>query len=360
MGETLQYRLAKLLLVVLLLLLVVHVPVRSASSIEEDIADMANSGIDLNAVNKDGVTMLIAAARNGNVEVVQALLKLNQVKRDVQEHAKTRQTALIAAIKANHPQIGMLLVRAGADVNAVDSMGQTALMAACSMGYTELVEALIARGAVLKSVDIAGYNALTLAASGGHEGCVRALIKAGINLNQRVKQIGFTALSYAAAATKVDMVKALVEAGASVNKVDTQGVPPIFHLSRNGQADIVSLLIAHGADVNIASKKIGETPLTGACSSGSLPTIQALLKAGANVNHQEYDTGLSPLMIAAGKGHEDIVRLLLQYGADVMLRRTDGLKTTAKEAALKNGHTAVAKIIENWGKGVGVKKNESS
>jgi len=317
-----------------------------ANSIEEDIADMHNSGVDLNKPNEQGVTMLIAAARNGNVEVVQALCKLKSINRDIKENV-SQQTALIAAVKAGHPEIAQVLVAANADLNAVDKEGQSALMSACAQGFTPLVEALISKGATLKAVDKDGFNALTLAASNGHFGCVQALIKAGINLDMRVKQTGLTALAYAAAATKTDIVKALVEAHANVNKVDNQGVPAIFHLSRNGQAESVELLIKYGADVNIASKRLGESPLSGACISGSLPTVMALLKAGANVNHQETDSGLSPLMIAAARGHDDIVIALLRYGADRAQKRT-GTKLTARDAALKNSHVLLAKTIDEF------------
>lgn len=316
-----------------------------AASIQEDIADMHNSGVDLNKANEKGVTMLIAAARNGNVEVVQALTKLRSVNRDILDCVQ--QTALIAAIKSEHPDIARILVQAGANINIVDKDGQTALMIACSKGYTELVKFLIVKGAHLKAVDTAGFNALTFAASNGHLGCVQALINAGIDLNMRVRQNGYTALAYAAAATKTDLVKALTEAGAAVNKVDLAGVPPIFHLSRNGQSESVSLLIQYGADVNLVSKKLGESPLTGACVSGSLPTVVSLLKAGANVNHQEYDTGLSSLMIAAARGHDDIVMELLRYGADKKQIRFD-CKQTAEDHALKNNHVGLAKAIENY------------
>ena len=70
--------LRQLLLPLLLLLLLLSSPLCvHGSSIAEDIADMQNAGVDLNKPNEQGVTMLIAAARNGNVEVVQALTRLS-------------------------------------------------------------------------------------------------------------------------------------------------------------------------------------------------------------------------------------------------------------------------------------------
>ena len=319
-----------------------------AGSIEEDIADMHNSGMDLNKINEKGVNMLIAAARNGNVEVVQALTKLKTVKLDTQD---TRgETALIAACKGQHPALALVLCTAGCDVNLVDAEKQTALLCAARLGYTALVEGLIARGAALKVVDFEGLNALLHGAGGGHRGVVQALIKAGINLDMRSRLMGATALGLAAQAGHLDIVSDLVMAGASVNKLDAQGVPPVFHLCRNAQPAAVQLLIDHNADVNIASKRLGETPLTGACISGSLPTVQALIKAGANVNHHEYESGFTPLMLAASRGHKDIVVALLEAGADVQATRSRDGKVTARDQALLNKHVALATLIENFHK----------
>ena len=55
-----------------------------------------------------------------------------------------------------------------------------------------------------------------------------------------------------------------------------------------GRADLVKLLLAAGAKVNVAIR-----------------------------NENDVLTGVTPLMLAAGEGFEDVVQLLLENGADV-------------------------------------------
>ena len=68
-----------------------------------------------------------------------------------------------------------------------------------------------------------------------------------------------------------------------------------------GYADIVKLLIDHGANVN-AKSSAGNTALTYACCGGYEDVVKILLDAGADVEHQN-ENGHTPLMEAASCGH---------------------------------------------------------
>ena len=68
-----------------------------------------------------------------------------------------------------------------------------------------------------------------------------------------------------------------------------------------GYADIVKLLIDHGANVN-AKSSVGNTALTYACCGGYEDVVKILLDAGADVEHQN-ENGHTPLMEAASCGH---------------------------------------------------------
>ena len=61
---------------------------------------------------------------------------------------------------------------------------------------------------------------------------------------------------------------------------DGCGSPPIHHAARNGDTEIVRLLIEHGADVN-AQTDCGQTVLYCAGGHGHLDTMQLLLDNGA-------------------------------------------------------------------------------
>lgn len=76
---------------------------------------------------------------------------------------------------------------------------------------------------------------------------------------------------------------------------------PLMEAASGGYADIVKLLIEHGANVN-AKSSVGNTALTYACCGGYEDVVKILLDAGADVEHQN-DNGHTPLMEAASCGH---------------------------------------------------------
>ena len=63
--------------------------------------------------------------------------------------------------------------------------------------------------------------------------------------------------------------------------IDGRGDQPIHHAARNGDTEIVHLLIAHGADVNVTNDR-GHTVLYCAGGHGHLDTVKLLLESGAD------------------------------------------------------------------------------
>ena len=46
----------------------------------------------------------------------------------------------------------------------------------------------------------------------------------------------------------------LVDKGAEVNKADDDGLTPLHRSARKGNVDMVSLLVANGADLNVKDR----------------------------------------------------------------------------------------------------------
>ena len=84
---------------------------------------------------------------------------------------------------------------------------------------------------------------------------------------------------------------------------------PIHLASEFGYADIVRVLIQHGA-MKDAPNYISETPLHIACRLGHVAVVQTLLQEGANAELLD-DQGKTPLQHAIECGHETIAYLLL-------------------------------------------------
>jgi uncharacterized protein len=163
-------------------------------------------GADVNAKDKGGGTVLMAASATGHLDIVQALLDKGA---DVNAKGNLG-TALIGASAAGHLDVMQTLLDKGADVNAKGALGTTALMGASFAGHLDIVQALLARGADVNAPMNNGNNALMGASRAGRVDVVRALLAKGADVNARTNN-GMTALTVARNAAVEAL---LVQAGA--------------------------------------------------------------------------------------------------------------------------------------------------
>lgn len=98
------------------------------------------------------------------------------------------------------------------------------------------------------------------------------------------------------------------------------GDRPLHFASREGHAQVVRLLLAHGADVNAANDR-GVTPMHRATQVGG-PVFEVLLGAGADVRTAD-ERGRTPLHWAATYPRLDVIAQLIDAGADVYARDHD-------------------------------------
>ena len=90
-------------------------------------------------------------------------------------------------------------------------------------------------------------------------------------------------------------------------------VTPMHVAARAGHADILSLLLEHGADLD--GKGInGQSPLHRASANGALKAGQYLLDHGADINARNND-GWTPLYHARCYKQPEFARMLLERGA---------------------------------------------
>ena len=196
---------------------------------------------------------------------------------------------LLVAIRNGDHSTAQKLLRAGADVNTVDSDGTTALMHAVIESDTKMM---------------------------------RLLIDGGANVNAK-NAPDSTALMYAA--TNLAKTRLLLDAGADVKVTGKRGATPMsIAVTTFGSTPVLKLLTARGAQPE-------DRLMAPAASKGDLEAIRFLLSIGVRAGDA---TGATISAAITGRC-EACVRLLVEKGAPANGLRPNGggvLNDTAKRA----------------------------
>jgi ankyrin repeat protein len=273
-------------------------------------------------------------------------------------------TPVLFAAREGHVDVLDALVRAGADVDdALPSNGMSALVLAVYNAQYDFAKALLDLGA---DPDAAGngWTALhqvvwTNRPNLGRNppfpvplgeldafDLVRALAAAGADFDARQTQeprdgnrnmlnrIGSTPFLQAAKVADAEMMRLLVDLGADPSLTTEEGVTPLMAASGVGIWKIgenpgtnedalaaVELAWELGNDVNAADTN-GDTALHGAIHRGAGNIVRFLVEKGANIDAVN-GKGWSPLSVAQGvfypntfNRHPELVTLLTELGAD--------------------------------------------
>ena len=321
-----------------------HWAVRSDD--REAVTLLIRAGANVNVKNRYGIAPLNIAAAVGDAEVIKALLEASaDPKAATSPDGET--VLMTAARTGNVDTLRAILAAGGVDVDAKeDWYGETALIWAAGQGHTRAVQVLAEHGA--------NVNARSAVFSKSERGAAFSTVIRG----------GFTPLLFAAREGAVDVVQVLIERGAELNLGDPDGVTPLMEAIINAHYDLAAFMIDKGANVNQVDA-VGRGPLFAAVDmhtiewtpnrpapkpSGDLDSVgmvKLLLDRGANVNAQlsgqapvrKGDSYPDPVLIAgatpflrAAKGADHVLLpLLLAKGADPNLETKN--HTTALMAA---------------------------
>ena len=224
------------------------------------------------------------------------------------------ESGIYGIIQANDIAGLQALITNGMDVNHIDRYsGWTPLEIAANECRLDIVKILLAAGA---SVQKGASSPLQLAAKNGFTEIVDVLLTCGKYREQKKTKKFYDALMMATVKGRVDVVLKLIAVGADVNRVTWNLGTPLHYAIQHGHTAVVKLLLASGANVNIADPEDGRTPLMNAALQGSPEIANLLLAAGANINQKDHQ-GQTALIIAASVGNAEIAAILIRYKADI-------------------------------------------
>jgi len=275
-----------------------------------------------------GMTALLYAARDGQIEAARSLLDLGANINEVSGADKT--SPLVMAIMNGHLDLARLLIDDGADPNLANDLGLTPLFATVDVHWAP--KAWFPQ-------PITGQEKIT------YLELMTALLDDGANPNARVgKKLWFrsfgdrtwvdpaggTAFWRAAVAVDIPAMKLLVAHGADPDIATTGGDTPLMVASGLGWGANFSVnapdawieaaryCLQLGADVNAADTK-GYTALHGAAYIGNNELIQFLVDRGAVVKAVAKDKNTVADMANGptrfGIPHPDAVALLEKLGS---------------------------------------------
>jgi ankyrin repeat protein len=272
--------------------------------------------INLNMRDNKGRTALYYAVEQGNASIVQALLNHNTI-----EEAELFICAFFNAIQYKNRKINTIfsnLMQEPLQIDVINRVLGLAMAPCYKAIFYEFVSYLLEQGADCNTVNQAGDTALIRACFYQQESVVNLLLQQpGIQLNI-VNQQGKTALHYAIDAKAMPIIQALLNA----YKLSRSTLCYVFNYAlEKGQHDIAGMLIAiveendflsEEAECNIVDEK-GKTMLIVACRAQQIKVVARLLQYSTiNLNIRD-NQGRTALYYAVEQGNASIVQALLNH-----------------------------------------------
>ena len=329
----------------------------------ESVKELLAWGADPSIVSEERRTALHAAAINGEVLIVEAILDHNNgewvsllLEADPLSRDVYSKTPLHYAAEGSDAAMIRRMIAAGADLTARnrDDNG-TPLHAAAVRGNAEAVRELLGArpgGAIDPDLPQAdGSTALTLAAFKGHFDVVQVLLAGGAGVDTPGRS-GHTAL--------LTLVKG-AEHAALVKAAEYASDPSLREREAKARGQITRLLLAHGADPSVKfnggtsagwkgaapiddGNQIGDTAAHLAIRFGAVEIAEAVIE------HESCATLFGPrqaslLHYAAKFAHPSLVKRLVAKGFDP--NQEDADKRTPLHLAAFSGRETAAACIQS-------------
>ncbi len=280
-----------------------------------------------------------------------------------------KSSSLIMAVEAGSLESVQFFLRSGADPSAQNLVNQNAIIIAAEYGRLEILHALLSQALPSGRIDamtVEGKSALMYAAMNGHKEAVELLLKSGATIDKTAMYSSSkkTALIWAARNGHKDIMELLIRYGANPaeNRNDSYNETALMYAAKNGHLAIVERLLqfpAVRAEINIQSGLYSEdlqdeyetrgyigidnTPLMWAARNGYSEIVKMLFAHGARLDVVNL-RGDNALMLAAKNGHSEVVKFLVEQNVDIDACNREGKNAYA--LAEEKGHKNVCGFLE--------------
>ena len=258
-----------------------------------------------------------------------------------------------AAKSGNYKRVKELIVD-GADLDELapePQSGQdwpkgTALHWAAPAGHEDIVRLLIENSAYVNEETDFGDctivdTPLDFAVWKKHKGIVLILLKSGAN----VESVGHNhswPLERALRNGSIDIAQILLDHGADMDREGVGGYTSLHQSIDNNQKVSIAFLLKNGADVNSCWDDFCIAPIHIAAKEGNTDIINMLIQYGANLRLKSSD-GKTPLMIANNYGNKKAAIILKKH-----LKIQSNQNKITNIASIRMNHFHYAHDTKTW------------
>ena len=235
--------------------------VRFSDSIEL-IVKLLDSRADVNHADGKGRTALLHSVNAGSIDLVKVLISRGANVHISENHNGA--TPLALAASDGNLEIVNELLKSKADVHCTDFGGNTPLMLSSKNGHKHVVQALFEHGSKIEHTDKQGDTALVHAATNGRTEVLKFLIYSKANVNHVNKKDGLSAL--------------MSIANTKPYKLNQTSFDRL-----NNQEEIVQILLKAKADPELKTQNLGQTALQLAVMN-NIFVIELLVLYGADTS----------------------------------------------------------------------------